>query len=81
MICGHRQWSLSCAMPVSLAVGAWAQKVIHPSAGLTKEYIVALEKAPKSAQMATLAKGAEVEGSWVTPIEVRRCFGDSYTCV
>lgn len=52
--------------------GAWAQKVIHPSAGLTKEYVVALEKPPRAAQVATLAKGAEVEGVWVTPKEVRR---------
>lgn len=31
--------------------GAWANKVIHPSAGLTKEYLVLVDRAPTKAQV------------------------------
>lgn len=50
--------------------GQWAQKVIHPSAGVTKEYIVGLAKPPSREALEGLARGAEVEGVFVSPLEV-----------
>ncbi|GAX75936.1 hypothetical protein CEUSTIGMA_g3379.t1 [Chlamydomonas eustigma] len=50
--------------------GHWAQRVIHPSSNLTKEYIVMVDKVPKRHQLETLLAGAEVDGVHVSPVEV-----------
>lgn len=50
--------------------GHWAQKVIHPSADLTKEYVVMVDKAVKKGHLETVLAGAEVDGVHVAPEEV-----------
>lgn len=48
-----------------MGAGAWAQKVMHPSAGLTKEYIATVDKPATRKQMEELALGSEVDGAQV----------------
>jgi pseudouridine synthase len=52
--------------------GAWAQSVMHPSAGgLTREYVATLRKPATSAQLESLAtEGAIVDGARVVPLAV-----------
>jgi len=50
--------------------GEWAQKVAHPSGGVTKEYILTAAERPTKRQLATLAAGTEVEGVTVVPLRV-----------
>ncbi|KXZ55145.1 hypothetical protein GPECTOR_3g295 [Gonium pectorale] len=50
--------------------GSWANRVIHPSSGVTKEYVVGLEQPAARSQLEKLAAGTEVAGSFVTPLEV-----------
>ena len=50
--------------------GHWAQKVIHPSAGVTKEYIVLADKAVKRGHLDTMMAGVEIDGVRVAPVEV-----------
>jgi 16S rRNA U516 pseudouridylate synthase RsuA-like enzyme len=48
----------------------WAQSVLHPSAGLTKEYVVTCSEEPTRRQLETIAAGCEVDGAFVTPVAV-----------
>lgn len=48
----------------------WAQRVQHPSAGLTKEYVVTCDKEPSRRELEALAAGCEVDGTFVTPVAV-----------
>ena len=48
----------------------WAQSVQHPSAGITKEYIVTCSAEPTRRQLETIASGCEVDGAYVTPVAV-----------
>lgn len=50
--------------------GMWAQSVLHPSAGLTKEYVVTCSEEPTRRQLETIAAGCEVDGAFVTPVAV-----------
>ncbi|CAG9461812.1 unnamed protein product [Pedinophyceae sp. YPF-701] len=50
--------------------GAWAQQVSHPSAGLTKEYVVTTDVAPTKQQLETIAAGGMVDGAFVQPVAV-----------
>ncbi len=50
--------------------GMWAQSVQHPSAGITKEYIVTCSAEPTRRQLETIAGGCEVDGAYVTPVAV-----------
>ncbi|BDA41490.1 Putative ribosomal large subunit pseudouridine synthase [Coccomyxa sp. Obi] len=50
--------------------GMWAQSVQHPSAGITKEYIVTCSAEPTRRQLETIAAGCEVDGAFVTPVAV-----------
>ncbi|KAL6771443.1 hypothetical protein ACKKBG_A26405 [Auxenochlorella protothecoides x Auxenochlorella symbiontica] len=51
--------------------GEWAQRVMHPSSNLTKEYCVTLESRPRLPDLQRLAAGAAMEdGTWVTPVSV-----------
>lgn len=48
--------------------GAWAQKVQHPSSGLTKEYVVLTEPAPSQRHLQKIAAGCTVDGVFVQPV-------------
>ncbi|KAG1661395.1 hypothetical protein FOA52_005688 [Chlamydomonas sp. UWO 241] len=50
--------------------GHWANKVIHPSSALTKEYVVLVDKSPKRSHLDTIMAGAEIDGVKVMPEEV-----------
>ncbi|GLC68305.1 hypothetical protein PLESTF_000675000 [Pleodorina starrii] len=50
--------------------GQWSNRVIHPSSGLTKEYVVGLEGDASRPQLQALAAGTEVTGTFVSPVEV-----------
>lgn len=57
--------------------GQWAQKVIHPSAGLTKEYMVLVDKTPRRNHLDAILAGAEVDGTFVQPKEVAALEGSN----
>lgn len=50
--------------------GQWAQKVMHPSAGLTKEYIATVDRPATRRHLQQVAEGTEVEGAHVMPVAV-----------
>lgn len=50
--------------------GDWAQKVGHPSSGLTKEYSVTLSRRPGPLQLQKLAEGCEIDGTLVQPVAI-----------
>lgn len=50
--------------------GHYAQDIIHPSKGLSKEYLVKTTQEISPEHLAAIAKGALVEGTWVKPIRV-----------
>ena len=52
--------------------GHFAQRIIHPSAGLSKDYVATLWGDVASAQLVALQAGMELEGSWVRPLFVKR---------
>lgn len=47
--------------------GDWAQRVAHPSAGLTKEYVVNLDRKPSRPELEVIAAGTTVDGVFVQP--------------
>ena len=53
-----------------LCAGVWAQKVLHPSSGLTKEYVVTCSQEPSRRDLEKVAGGCEVDGAFVTPVAV-----------
>jgi 23S rRNA pseudouridine2605 synthase len=52
--------------------GAFANKVIHPSSDITKEYIARVEETIKAFDITRLQKGANVEGVFVIPHKVEK---------
>lgn len=50
--------------------GQWAQKISHPSNGLTKEYIVTAAHKITRAQFTKVAEGAEFDGTHIAPVAV-----------
>jgi 23S rRNA pseudouridine2605 synthase len=52
--------------------GDLANKIIHPSSNITKEYIAYVEEEVSDRVLRTLCKGVEVEGTWVKPYVVKR---------
>ncbi len=52
--------------------GHFAQNVIHPSKGLTKEYLNKTQQEITPEQLAKIARGGLVEGSWVKPVKVTK---------
>jgi 16S rRNA U516 pseudouridylate synthase RsuA-like enzyme len=57
--------------------GDWAQKVSHPSSGITKEYSVTLDRRPNRRELAIVSGGCEVDGRQVAPEVVALDEGDS----
>jgi 23S rRNA pseudouridine2605 synthase len=52
--------------------GHFANKVIHPSSNITKEYLVKTKFEPFHDQLVQIAKGVEIDGDWVQPIKVAK---------
>ena len=52
--------------------GTWAQKIAHPSSGVSKEYVVTSVEAPTKRQILTMAQGCDVEGAFVKPLRVEK---------
>ncbi len=52
--------------------GHFAQDVIHPSKGLTKEYLVKTGQEITPEHLQVMSKGALVEGVWVKPVSVSK---------
>lgn len=52
--------------------GSWAQRIAHPSSGVSKEYILSAAALPTKRQLATMAAGTEVDGVLVVPLRVER---------
>jgi 23S rRNA pseudouridine2605 synthase len=52
--------------------GHFAQDVIHPSKGWTKEYLIKTASEVTAEQLQTISRGALVEGVWVKPAKVTK---------
>lgn len=52
--------------------GHFANQVIHPSANLSKEYLVKASQEITDQHLKTISKGTYVEGSWVKPVRVEK---------
>lgn len=52
--------------------GHFANKVIHPSSNITKEYLVKTQQEPFFEQLEQISKGVEIEGDWVQPLKVSK---------
>ena len=52
--------------------GHFANQVIHPSRGLTKEYLIKTNQEITHEHLASIAKGAFIEGGWVKPVSVTK---------
>jgi 23S rRNA pseudouridine2605 synthase len=52
--------------------GHFAQQVIHPSKGLTKEYLVKASQEITHEHVVSISKGAYIEGAWVKPVRVAK---------
>lgn len=52
--------------------GTWAQRIAHPSSGISKEYIVTAADTPTKRQLVTMAEGCLVEGVFVKPLRVEK---------
>ncbi len=52
--------------------GHFANQVIHPSANITKEYLVKTNLEPFHEQLLQISKGIEIDGDWVRPVKVTK---------
>lgn len=52
--------------------GQFANKVIHPSSNITKEYIAKTDKEITPEHLYTISEGALVEGTFVKPVKVTK---------
>ena len=52
--------------------GLFANKVIHPSSNITKEYVVKTRQEPFHEQLVLISKGMEIDGDFVKPIRVSK---------
>lgn len=52
--------------------GNFANKVIHPSANLSKEYIIKTTQEVTDVHLKLIAKGTFIEGSWIKPVRVEK---------
>lgn len=51
-------------------VGPWANKVSHPSYGITKEYVVTTNVPANKKQLKDLEQGCTIEGVEVKPVGI-----------
>lgn len=52
--------------------GAFANRVIHPSSNIEKEYLVKTAQEITSAHLQAVARGARVDEKWVRPVSVKK---------
>ncbi len=52
--------------------GAFANQVIHPSANLSKEYLVKTDKEISHEHLLTISEGTLIEGVWIKPERVTK---------
>jgi len=52
--------------------GHFAQKVIHPSSSIQKEYLVKVKEEIKHDQLVAISRGCEVENCWIKPVRVTK---------
>lgn len=52
--------------------GHFANKVIHPSANISKEYLVKVRQEVLHEHLVEISKGGFIEGSWVRPVRVTK---------
>ena len=52
--------------------GNFANKVIHPSANITKEYLVKTNFEVFHEHLVQISKGIEIDGDWVQPVKVTK---------
>jgi 23S rRNA pseudouridine2605 synthase len=52
--------------------GHFAQKVIHPSKGLTKEYLIKTEQEVVHDHLEKISRGTKIEGVFVKPVKVTK---------
>ncbi|MDN3507843.1 MAG: pseudouridine synthase [Simkaniaceae bacterium] len=52
--------------------GSFSQRVIHPSAGIEKEYIVKTNREIMHHDLVKMSEGARVTGVWVKPVSVTK---------
>jgi 23S rRNA pseudouridine2605 synthase len=52
--------------------GHFANKVIHPSSNITKEYLVKTQNEPFHDQLVQISNGVDIDGDWVKPIKVTK---------
>ncbi|MCX6988692.1 MAG: pseudouridine synthase [Chlamydiia bacterium] len=52
--------------------GHFANQVIHPSANLSKEYIVKTSQEITHEHLIAISKGAYIEETWITPVRVSK---------
>ncbi|MBI3508928.1 MAG: rRNA pseudouridine synthase [Chlamydiia bacterium] len=52
--------------------GAFANRVIHPSSNIVKEYLVRTEQEITALHLKALSRGARVDEKWVRPVSVHK---------
>jgi len=52
--------------------GHFAQQVIHPSAGITKEYLVRTQQEPFYDHLQQISRGVDIDGDWIQPVKVTK---------
>jgi 23S rRNA pseudouridine2605 synthase len=52
--------------------GHFANKVIHPSSNISKEYLVKTSQEITDAHLKEISKGTYIEGGWVKPVRVEK---------
>jgi 23S rRNA pseudouridine2605 synthase len=52
--------------------GHFANKVIHPSSNISKEYLVKTHQEPFHEQLVAISKGIEIDGDWIQPVRVTK---------
>ena len=61
--------------------GHFANKVIHPSSNLSKEYIVKTNQEISHEHLIQISKGAYIEETWITPVRVQKVRKGTLTVV
>ncbi len=52
--------------------GHFANKVIHPSSNIVKEYLIKTSQEITDAHLKAISKGTYIEGSWIKPVKVEK---------
>lgn len=52
--------------------GHFANEVIHPSANITKEYLIKVTQEVTDIHLKTISKGMYIEDAWVKPVKVEK---------